>query len=356
MAIYFMVFSTIYAKAARQMNDDKHTTPVQHASAPVRQVHKAAMVRQMGKLLWMECFVRAVETGSFSATARELGIGQPNVSRHIGSLETHLGLRLLHRTTRKLSLTIEGERYYVEARRALDTIDEAESVARGDDEPRGLLRVSCSMVVGLLHVQPVIAPLLARYPHLEVELHLSDEYVDLVAERFDLAVRVGTLKSSMLVARQVGVSERAVFASTDYLERHGEPATPRDLMQHDCILNTRFPTGGLWPFLGEEVTVQGRYRLNNNEAVVNAVRQGIGIGLAPVWVFEEDLRAGRVKALLPQHPLPAGEVHLVYPERRLLAKRTRVFMDAIDTVFAGKVCMQPGYLDGLRRAGVGPPG
>jgi LysR family transcriptional regulator, regulator for bpeEF and oprC len=310
------------------------------------------MVRQTGKLLWMECFVRAVETGSFSATARELGIGQPNVSRHIGSLESHLGLRLLHRTTRKLSLTIEGERYYIEARRALDTIDEAESVARGEDEPHGLLRVSCSMVVGLLHVQPLIAPLLAQYPHLEVELHLSDEYVDLVAERFDLAVRVGTLKSSLLVARQVGISERAVFASTEYLERHGEPTTPRDLMQHDCILNTRLPSGGLWPFLGGEITVQGRYRLNNHEAIVSAVRQGIGIGLAPVWVFEEDLRAGRVKALLPQHPLSAGEVHLVYPERRLLTKRTRILTDAIDTAFSGKACMRPGYLNSLRKTGV----
>ena len=319
------------------------------ASAPDQ---KGEAVRQTGKLLWMQCFVRAVETGSFSATARELGIGQPNVSRHIGSLESHLALRLLHRTTRKLSLTTEGERYYIEARRALDTIDEAESAARGDDEPRGLLRISCSMVVGLLHVQPLIAPLLTRYSQLEVELHLSDEYVDLIAERFDLAVRVGTLKSSLLVARQVGVSERAVFASTEYLQRHGEPATPRDLMQHDCILNTRLPTDGLWPFLSGDVMVRGRYRLNNHEAIVSAVREGLGIGLAPVWVFEEDLRAGRVKALLPKHPLPAAEVHLVYPERRLLSKRTRIFMDTIDAAFASKAGMQPGYLDGLRKAKV----
>lgn len=330
------------------MTNEHH---IEHAGAGDQ---KGEVVRQTGKLLWMQCFVRAVETGSFSATSRELGIGQPNVSRHIGSLESHLGLRLLHRTTRKLSLTTEGERYYIEARRALDTIDEAESVARGDDDPRGLLRISCSMVVGLLHVQPLIAPLLARYRQLEVELHLSDEYVDLIAERFDLAVRVGTLKSSLLVARQVGVSERAVFASAEYLQRHGEPATPRDLMQHDCILNTRLPTGGLWPFLGGDITVQGRYRLNNHEAIVGAVREGLGIGLAPVWVFEEDLRAGRVKALLPKHPLSAAEVHLVYPERRLLAKRTRIFMDTIDMAFASKASMQPGYLDGLRKAKFAP--
>ena len=327
---------------------ERQTT--RNAAAPIRPDQKDDVVRQTGKLLWMQCFVRAVETGSFSATARELGIGQPNVSRHVASLESQLAVRLLHRTTRKLSPTIEGERYYMEARRALDTIDEADSVARGEDTPRGLLRVSCSMVVGLMHVQPLIAPLLERYPQLEVELHLSDEYVDLVAERFDLAVRVGALKSSLLVARQVGVSERAVFASTEYLERHGEPATPGQLMRHDCILNTRLPDGSLWPFVGGNITVQGRYRLNNQQAIVSAVRQGLGIGLAPVWVFEEELRAGRVKALLPGHPLPAAEVHLVYPERRLLSRRARIFIETIDRAFAGNASLQPGYLDGLRKA------
>ena len=327
----------------------KKPPTTEHAAASLRQ-ESSDGVRPTGKLLWMQCFVRAVETGSFSATARELGIGQPNVSRHIGSLESHLTVRLLHRTTRKLTLTIEGERYYIEARRALDTIAEAESVARDEDAPRGLLRISCSVVVGLMHLQPLIAPLLARYPQLEVELHLSDEYVDLVADGFDLAVRVGTLKSSLLVARQVGVSERAVFASADYVASHGEPATPSDLVQHECILNTRLPTGGVWPFVGGEVAVQGRYRLNDQQAIVSAVRQGLGIGLAPVWAFEDDLRAGRVKALLPEHPLSAGEVHLVYPERRLLAKRTRLFMDTIDAAFAANSSLQPGYLTGLRQA------
>jgi DNA-binding transcriptional LysR family regulator len=123
-------------------------------------------------------------------------------------------------------------------------------------------------------------------------------------------------------------------------------------MQHDCILNTRLPTESLWPFVGGDVTVKGRYRLNNHEAIVTAVRQGLGIGLAPVWMFEEDLRAGRVKALLPEHPLPAAAVHLVYPERRLLAKRTRAFMDTIDASFASNESLQPGYLDRLRRAPV----
>ncbi|MBG9390605.1 LysR family transcriptional regulator [Caenimonas aquaedulcis] len=303
--------------------------------------------RATGKLLWMACFVRAVETGSFSATARELGIGQPNVSRHITALEDHLGIRLFQRTTRKLLLTAEGERYYVDARLALEAVEEADSAARGDDEPRGLLRVSCSVLVGRLHVQPLVAPLLTRYPELEIELHLSDDYVNVVEERFDMAVRVGTLRDSMLVARKVGISERAVFASAEYLRARAEPATPTELLHHDCILHTQLATGSLWPFQGCEISVQGRYRLNHHEAILNAVRDGLGIGLAPVWIFEDDLRAGRVKALLRDYPLPGADINLLYPTRRLMPARTRVMLDAITRAFSGNASMQPGYLSRL---------
>jgi len=302
------------------------------------------MDRDTGRLLWMVCFVRAVETGSFSATGRELGIGQPNVSRHVASLEAHLGLRLLQRTTRRLTLTVEGERYYAEARHALDAIEEAEAVARGHDEPRGLLRVSCSMLVGRLHVQPLVAPLLERYPHLEIDLQLSDDVVDVVGERFDVAVRVGPLANSLLVARQVGVSERAVFASPRYLEQHGEPATPQDLSRHECILHTRLANPNVWTFRSGEVNVTGRYRLNHHQAILDVVREGRGIGLAPAWVIADDLRAGLVKALLRDFPLPHSDVHLLYPTRRHLPARARVFIDAITGSFQEKRCLRPGYL------------
>lgn len=305
------------------------------------------MDRDTGKLLWMTCFVRAVETGSFSAAGRELGIGQPNVSRHISSLEAHLGLRLLQRTTRRLLLTVEGERYYAEARHALDAIEQAEAIARGDDEPRGLLRVSCAVLVGRLHVQPLVAPLLQQYPDLEIELHLSDEYVDVVGERFDLAVRVGPLSSSLLVARKVGVSEHAVFASTQYLEAHGEPQTPQDLAKHECILHTRLANPNVWKFKDAEVQVHGRCRLNHHEAILSAVREGRGIGLAPAWIIEDDVRAGRVQALLRGHPMPHSDIHLLYPSRRHLSARTRVMMDAITQSFLAKPCMRTGYAASL---------
>jgi len=306
------------------------------------------MDRDTGKLLWMACFVRAVETGSFSATGRELGIGQPNVSRHIASLEAHLGMRLLQRTTRKLTLTVEGERYYAEARHALDAIEQAEAVARGDDEPRGLLRVSCSMLVGQLHVQPLVAALLERYPRLEIELQLSDDYVDVIGGRFDVAVRVGPLTDSLLVARKVGVSERAVFASPRYLEAHGEPATPGDLSAHECILHTRLASPDVWAFREGEVHVRGRWRLNHHESIVDAVREGRGIGLAPAWIIEDDVRAGRVKVLLREHPLPHSDVHLLYPTRRHLSARARVMIDAVSRSFAAKRALRAGYLTSLR--------
>lgn len=305
------------------------------------------MERDTGKLLWMTCFVRAVETGSFSAAARELGIGQPNVSRHIASLEAHLELRLLQRTTRRLLLTVEGERYYAEARHALDSIEEAEAIARGDDEPRGLLRVSCAVLVGQLHVQPLVGPLLQQHPHLEIELQLSDDYVDVVGERYDVAVRVGPLTSSMLVARKLGVSEHCVFASMQYLEAHGEPQTPQDLAGHACILHTKLPNPGVWKFRDDEVHVRGRYRLNHHEAILSAVREGHGIGLAPAWIIEDDVRAGSVKPLLVDHPMPHSDIHLLYPTRRHLSARTRVMIDAITKSFSAKSCMRTGYVAGL---------
>jgi DNA-binding transcriptional LysR family regulator len=306
----------------------------------------ASTGRAAGKLLWMACFVRAVETGSFSAAARDLGIGQPNVSRHIATLEAYLGLRLLQRTTRRLLLTVEGERYYKDARHALDAVDEAESVARGVDEPRGLLRLSCSVLVGRLHVQPLVAPLLDRYPALEIELHLSDDYVDLVGQGFDLAVRIGHLSDGLLVARKVGVSERALFASPAYLAAHGEPATPQDLAAHDCVLHTLLPDNA-WPFPGGNVVVHGRYRLNHHEAILGAVLEGRGIGLAPVWLIESELKAGRVKALLRHHPLAAGDIHLLYPTRRHVSARARVMIEAITRAFARKDSLRPGYLQRL---------
>ncbi|MGB6308184.1 MAG: LysR family transcriptional regulator [Steroidobacteraceae bacterium] len=294
----------------------------------------------------MNSFIRAVETGSFSAVARELGTGQPNVSRHIASLERHLGARLFHRSTRKLTLTPEGERYYSEARRLLDAMAEAESNARGEDVPRGLLRVACPTLLGRSHVLPNIKPILTQFPDMQIDLQIGDRYVDLVEEGLDLAIRIGALKDSALKARRVGMAERLCVASPEYLAAHGEPLLPGELTQHDCVIYTLASAGSVWSFRDADVTVHGRFRVNTPDGIRAAVLDGLGIAYSPAWLFEDAIRAGRVKPLLSEHRGPAVPIHFVYAANRLLPSRARVFMDFIAAAFArdpalGAILAQP---------------
>lgn len=301
----------------------------------------------MVNLIWMQCFVRAVETGSFSAVARELNIGQPNVSRHVLSLEDYLGVRLLNRTTRKLSLTPEGQRYYEDSRKALDAIAEAESVARGDDVPRGLLRIACTASLEARHVRPLVSRFLDEHPGVQIEMHLSDETVDLVEEGIDFAIRSGTLKSSGLHARRIGISERACMATAAYLERHPEPRVPQDLQSHNCIQYSLLASGNVWTFQGEQVEVSGRYRVNTLEGVRAALLDGMGIGLAPVWMFTEELKKGTIKAVLRDFPLPSVDIQLIYPSRRLISRRASMLMASIIEAFAGEPTLNAGSLERL---------
>lgn len=287
----------------------------------------------MNKLLWMQCFVRVVETGSFSAVARELGIGQPNVSRHIASLEQDLGTRLLHRSTRQLVATPEGQRYYAQARQALDVIAQAESDARGQRNPRGLLRVACAPVLGTEKIIGAMPEFLARYPEIELDLRLGDDYVDLVAEGVDIAIRGGVLKDSALRARRIGSSERVIVAGKAYLERHGVPAQPVDLLQHQCIVYTLLGSGG-WPFKDGEIHVRGRVRVNSLEAVRRAVLADLGIGYLPLWMVAEHLASGALVAVLAGHASAPAPINALYSAARLLPQRAVVFIDFIADVFA----------------------
>lgn len=292
------------------------------------------MVAEMNKLLWMHCFVRVVETGSFSAVARELGIGQPNVSRHIASLEQDLGTRLLHRSTRQLAATPEGQRYYSQARQALDVIAQAESDARGQQNPHGLLRVACAHSLGTEIIMDAMPQFLARFPDVELEFRFSDDFIDLVAEGVDIAIRGGVLKDSALRARRVGTSERICVASAAYLEKHGVPQQPVDLLQHQCLVYTLLAGSGGWPFKDGEVHVGGRMRLNSLEGIRRAALTGIGIGYLPAWMVLEHLRSGVLRALLIDHAAPLTPLNAVYSAERLLPRRAAVFIEFIATVFA----------------------
>lgn len=288
----------------------------------------------MDKLLWMQCLVRAVETGSFSAVARELGIGQPNVSRHIASLEKALDTRLLHRSTRQLVATPEGQRYYAQARQALDLIAQADADARGQHKPHGLLRVSCAPTLATGKIIGALPDFLARYPDVEVELRLGDDYIDLVAEGVDIAIRGGVLKDSSLRARRVGTSERICVASMTYLEKHGVPRQPADLLRHQCLIYTLMAGAGGWPFKNGEVHVQGRLRLNSLEGIRKAVMQDMGIAYLPSWTIAEQLRSGELRVLLSEHAAGRTPLNAVYAAERLLPRRAAVFIDFISAVFA----------------------
>lgn len=279
--------------------------------------------------------MRAVETGSFSAVARELGIGQPNVSRHIASLEKVLATRLIHRSTRHLVVTPDGQRYYPQARQALDLISQAESAARGQENPQGLLRVACTPSLGTGKIMAAMPEFLSRFPDVEVEFHLSDDYIDLVAMGVDIAIRGGILKDSALRARRIGKSERICVASTAYLNKHGLPRQPSDLLEHECIIYTLMAGGGGgWPFKSGDIHVAGRVRLNSLEGIRGAVLAGIGVGYLPSWMVADHLRSGVLQPLLTSYAAPRTPLNAVYSAERLLPQRAVVFIDFIAALFA----------------------
>lgn len=297
-----------------------------------------AFIASIGEIvdlfLVMKCFTRAVETGSFSAAGRDLGLGQPNVSRYVASLEEHLHTRLMHRSTRKLALTPEGERYYAEARRILDAVDESASALRDQADPSGLLRVACPTALAHEFVLPHIPMFLQRYPKLTLDLQINDRYVNLVDEGAELAIRIGHLEDSALKARRIGLYERVFVASKDYLARRGSPVTPDDLHEHDCVIYTLLSSGATWRLRDTEIPVSGRIRVNSPEAIRGLVNAGLGIAHGPEWLFAEGINNGNLQLLLTEHKAPPVPVQLVYVANRLLPTRAVVFMDFIAEVFS----------------------
>ncbi|MCA5967013.1 LysR family transcriptional regulator [Pseudomonas fragariae (ex Marin et al. 2024)] len=288
----------------------------------------------MDRLLLMGCFVRAVETGSFSAAGRDLGLGQPNVSRYVAALEDHLQTRLLHRSTRKLMLTPEGERYYADARRILDSVEQSESSLRGNVAPSGLLRVACPTALAHTFIVPHVASFLARYPELSLDLQINDRYVNLIDEGVELAIRIGHLEDSAMRARPLASFERVCVASRAYLEKRGSPSSPDDLKEHDCLIYTLLSTGTNWRFKNTDVPISGRLRVNSPEAIREYVNAGLGIAQGPQWLYEEGLRSGNLQLLLNEYVAPPVPIQFVYLANRLLPQRAIVFMDFMADVFA----------------------
>jgi len=286
----------------------------------------------MDLLTAFRTFARVAESGSFSAVAREMGATQPAISRQVAALEEHLSVRLIQRTTRSLTLTEDGRDLLAHVHRVLDAVEEAEAaVGSRRGAPAGLVRLTAPATFGRRYIAPRIGALLALYPELSVELSLNDGPVDLVAEGLDLAIRIGEVEDASLVARRVGSTSRAVIASRDYLQQHGEPAHPDDLANHPCIIFLRYADPLIWRFAGPqgaaEVRISGRFRTDSGEAVREGILAGLGIGLLPAWILREELKTGAVKTILRKWQPPRSPIHAVYPSRRHLAPRTRAVID-----------------------------
>ena len=286
----------------------------------------------MEKLSDVAVFVQVVGSGSFTAAAEALGLSKAVVSKYVSRLEDRLGARLLHRTTRRLSLTEVGAAFHDRARQALEAIDEAEQeVSRLQGEPRGTLRLNAPMSFGILHIAPALPGLLARHPGLAVELNLDDRQVDLVAGGYDLAVRIAELPDSTLVARRLAPCRHVVCAAPAYLARHGTPAVPGDLAGHNCLAYRYQDSPREWRFRTPEgryvaVPVRGDLNANSGLALREAALAGLGIILTPTFTVGDALREGRLVALLPGHATLETAVYAVYPERRHLSPKVHAFI------------------------------
>ncbi|WP_142848596.1 LysR family transcriptional regulator [Telmatospirillum sp. J64-1] len=303
----------------------------------------------MDRATSMAVFVRVVEEGGFAAAARVLDMSRAMVSKHVAALEDRLGARLLNRTTRRLSLTEIGAAYYERCAELVAGMEEAERlVGAMHAEPRGLLKVNAPMSFGFLHLAPAVADYLAHYPQVRIDMTLNDRLVDVVEEGYDLAIRIGALKDSALVARRLAPSRLAVCASPDYLARRGEPGRPEELRGHDCLGYSLSSLRDSWVFLdpatGQEVQVPitGSLRANNGDALAEAAVRGLGIVLQPTFLVVEHLRQGRLKQILRGFPCRENAVYALYPPGRPVAAKLRSFIDFLVERFGPKPYWEEG--------------
>lgn len=286
----------------------------------------------LDRLQGMTVFVRVAELGSFSSAARQLSLSKSTVSKHVTQLEERLGVRLINRTTRRLALTEVGSAYRDYCARIVQEIEEAELTAmRHAVEPRGRLKVNAPVTFGFLHLGPLLPAFLARHPGIEIELTLNDRFVDLLEEGFDVAVRVGRLGDSSLVARRFATARHVCAASAAYLDRAGRPEAPAALAGHNCLSYSYGRQPDAWAFArGAErlsVRVSGNLQANNGDALRAAACAGLGTVYLPDFILGGDLAAGRLVRLLEDWETPEIPIHAVFPPQRHLSAKLRAFVD-----------------------------
>lgn len=279
-------------------------------------------------------FVSVVESGSFSHAASKLNITKSAVSKRITQLEDELGIRLLNRTTRKLSLTEAGQRYYDYVVQSLALAQQGiDAVTELQGNPRGTLKITAPMSFGVLHIAPLISEFLALYPNVDIDLNLEDRMVDLVEERFDVGIRIGDLPSSNIVAKRLAPCKSVLCASPSYIKENALPLKPSDLSNHSCIQYSYYRGGSEWTFSssrGEfKVTPKGRLVVNNSEAIRRAALNGSGIANLPTFIAGKDISSGRLQLVLSDFSLPTHAVYAVFPERKHVPLKVRAFIDFV---------------------------
>jgi DNA-binding transcriptional LysR family regulator len=286
----------------------------------------------------MRLFAKIVEAGSFVQAAQRLQISNAAATRQLADLEAHLGTRLLHRSTRRISLTESGRAYLDRCLQILADIGEAESRARdAAADPAGLLRINAPVSFSVLHLAPLLPRFLAAHPRLAVDVTLSDRVVDLVEEGYDLAVRIGRELKTTLVARALAPARMVTCAAPAYLARRGVPRVPADLRDHNCLTYTYWSTREEWRFRGggreHVVPVSGNFHANNGDLLRLAARDGLGIAVQPSFIVGEDLRAGTLVQVLADFPPPPLTVYAVYASRRHLPAKVRALVDFLAGAF-----------------------
>ena len=286
----------------------------------------------MDKLSCIQAFVTVVDAEGFSEAARRLGVSKALISKQVSQLEDHLGVRLLHRTTRHVRPTSVGQAYFEQCRPLLAELNELEDAVQSNNaNPKGELRLTAPITFAELHLMPVVSEFSRRFPQVKLNIDLTDRFVDLVEERIDVAIRIGTLTDSTLVARKLGDTTMLVCASPAFLTQYGEPMQPHQLADYACVVDSNYASGTHWTLGTEEHTVTTevptRMIVNSARAARELVLAGHGIGYLPSFVVADDITKGKLKRLLPDFPSGPLGIFAVYPHRKHLAAKVRLFID-----------------------------
>ncbi|MEN8260765.1 MAG: LysR family transcriptional regulator [Pseudomonadota bacterium] len=286
----------------------------------------------MDKLTSMRVFTRVAKAGSFAAAARELGISRAMVTKHVMQLENSLGVRLLNRTTRSLSLTEVGASYLERCLQIISDLEETElAVTHLQTEPRGTLKVHAPPFLGSSHIAPAVADYLEVYRDVKVDMILQGGPGAIIEEGVDVAICLGELNDSSLIARKLASSPSVVCGSAAYFEKYGAPQAPEDLKNHSCLVNWAMPPRDLWGFVGPKgdssIRVTGRMQANVADPLRIAATKGLGLVLLPTYILGRDLQRGRLRVVLGDYRPPSMEINAVYPHRKYLSAKVRTFID-----------------------------